>query len=237
MNRPISYPVPWDIIFGLTKHMANGTQESIDRFTTAVTARIQPAPIIEGLEHLPANPRFILVPNHYQRKGLWILHCASVITQAIRHHYGPGDPPVRWVVTANWPPIKIGPWKFPSPGDLLLPKVAHVLHCYPVQFVGNNPAFTANSIRRILKDAAEADRPIAIFPEGVAGVAGVITDPLPGVDRVLSHLGKKGLPAVPCGISENGRFVIRFGPPIPAVELAGATDAASLCLSHVKKLI
>lgn len=234
---PISYPVPWDVIYGLTPHLANGTQESIDEFTRKVVAKMEPPPVYEGLENLPDHPRFVLVPNHYQRKGLWILHSASAVTRAIRHKYGPGDPPVRWVVTANWPPIRLGPIRIPSPGDILLPRVAHALCCYPVSFAGNNPKFTAQSIRRILKDARTMDRPIGIFPEGVAGVAGHITEPLPGVDRVLAHLGKLGLPAVPCGIREAGRFYIRFGEPIPPQVLASAEDAARLCLDAVKRLV
>lgn len=237
VSKPISYPIPWDIVFGLTKHFANGTRESVDAFSRGVTERIQPPAVIEGLEHLPADPRFILVPNHYERKGLWILHCASVITQVIRQRYGPGDPPVRWVVTANWPPIKLGKWTLASPGDILLPKVAHVLHCYPVSFAGTNAQFTAQSIRRILKEAPESDRPLGLFPEGAAGIAGQLTDPLPGVERLIAHLGKRGMPAVPCGISENGRFIIRFGQPIAPKELVSAPDAARLCMQRIAGLI
>jgi hypothetical protein len=237
VSERLAYPVPWDLVFGLTKHFADGTQRDIDGFTREIVSRMDPPPRVEGWEHLPEDPRFVLVPNHYQRPGLWILHCAAAMTQAVRERYGPGDPPVRWVVTANWPPIRLGPWKLGSPGDWLLPKVAHVLHCYPVSFAGNNPAFSAASIRRILKEAKRVDRPIGIFPEGVAGTAGVLVDPLPGVDRVLRHLGTLGWPAVPCGVSEAGRFVLRFGPVVPALDLAESEDAAKLCMAAVAALL
>jgi hypothetical protein len=237
VSDKISYPVPWDRVFGLTPHIANGTRENLDAFTGAIVNRMQPPPALEGLELLPESPRFLLVANHYQRKGLWILHSASVLTQAIRQRYGPGDPPVRWLVTANWPPWRIGPWKFASPGDWLLPKVAHALHCYPVSFAGANPAFTAASLRRVLRDADRVDRPIGIFPEGVAGSAGVLTDPLPGVDRLVRQLARRGLPAVPAGISEAGRFVIRFGSPVASAELLAAPDAARLLMSRIAALL
>ncbi len=237
MNKPIQYAVPWDLVFGLTPHIWHGTKRSVDDFSAAVVARMRPEPEISGWEHLPADPRFLLVANHYQRKGLWILHSASVLTQAIRRHYGPGDPPVRWVVTANWPPIRIGPWKFPSPGDRLLPRVADALSCYAVSFAHANPGFTARSLRRILREAPGLTRPIGLFPEGVAGVAGVLTDPLPGVDRLMAHLGRGGMPAVPAGISEAGRFVIRFGAAVPAAELAASPDAARLVLGRVAELL
>ncbi len=207
----LKYPVPWDLVLGLTPHIAHGTVASLDDLTRAIAARIYPPPLIEGLDYLPENPRFVLVANHYQRKGLWIAHPVSVITQAIRRRYGTGDPPVRWVVTANWPPIRMGSFRIASPGDVLLPKVARALSCYPVSFVGSNPGFTASSIRRLLRDLPHLDRPLGLFPEGVAGSAGVLTGPLPGVDRLLRRIG---WPLVPVGISEfNGEQLrFRFGP-------------------------
>jgi len=242
VSEPISYPVPWDQVFSLTPHLRNGTRKDLSEFTGAIVARMLPAPVIEGWAHLPASPRFLLVTNHYQRKGLWILHSASVLTQAVLRHYGvelqPDLPPVRWMVTANWPPIRVGPWKLPSPGDWLLPRVAHALWCYPVSFAGANPAYTARSIRAILRDAKTATRPIGLFPEGVAGSAGRLSAPLPGVERLIVQLARLGLPAVPAGIREaGGRFHIRFGAAIDAGSLVAAGNAAELCMARVGELM
>lgn len=235
--EPLRYPVPWDIVFGLTGHLRRGSQTDVDAFTRGVVARIQPPPVYEGLEHLPPDPRFLLIANHYQRKGLWILHSASAVTQAIRQHYGEGDPPVRWVVTANWPRWRLGPWTFPSPGDLLLPRVAHALHCYSIPFSGKDPKQTARSLRRILQQAHSVTRPIGLFPEGVAGSAGKLTQALPGVDRFVLQLARMGIPAVPCGISESGRFVVRFGKLVTAAEIAASPNAAEEMMRRVAGLI
>ncbi len=226
----------------LTPHIRQGTRQDLSAFTAAIVERMIPAPVIEGSEHLPASPRFLLVANHYQRKGLWILHSAAVVTQAILRHYGPDTPPaappVRWLVTANWPPIRFGPWRMASPGDWLLPRVAHALWCYPVSFAGANPAFTARSIRAILRDARTATRPIGLFPEGVAGSAAQLHPPLPGVERLIAQLAKLGVPAVPAGINEaNGHFRIRFGPAIAADELARPANGAELCMARVAELL
>lgn len=213
MSEPVSYPVPWDLVFSLTPHIARGTRHDVDGFTRALVARMTPEPLVEGLDLLPQDSRFVLAANHYQRKGLWILHSAAVLTQAIRRAYGPGDPPVRWLVTANWPRWRFGPWSFRSPGDILLPKVAHALWCYPVSFAGANPAFTARSLRTLLRDVRTLTRPIGIFPEGVAGTAGRLNPALPGVDRLLRQLK---LPIVPAAISESdGRLRVRMGTPVP----------------------
>ncbi len=234
----IQYPVPWDQVFSLWPHIVNGTRRNVDDFSAKIVAKMDPGPQILGLEHLPENPRFVLVANHYQRKGLWIIHVASALTQIIAERYGRRvDPPVRWMVTANWPALKVGPWNFPSPGDILLPRVAHALSCFPVSFVGNNPAYTASTLKRILKATDTLERPIGIFPEGVAGSAGSLSDPLPGVDRFMALLARRGWPAMPAGISEKGRFVIRLGKLVAADEMIAAPDAAKLLMGRVAQLI
>ncbi len=236
-QAPLRYPVPWDLVCGLTPHIAHGTEQSIDAFTAGIVARMNPPPRYEGLHRLPENPGFLLVANHYQRKGLWILHTAAALTRAIRERYGPGDPPVRWVVTANWPPLRLGRWRLPNPGDWLLPRVARALCCYPVAFAAQDPAFTARALRRIVRDAGRLARPIGLFPEGVAGAAGHLTDPLPGVERLIALLARKGIAAVPAGVSEAGRLVIRFGPAVPPGELLAAADPARLVLRRVQELL
>jgi len=229
----IRYPVPWDVVFSIGPNIWNGTETSVDRFSAGFTARMQPAPVIEGLENFPSSARFVLAANHYQRPGLWIAHAASVLTQAVRRRYAI-DPPVRWVVTANWPPWRAGPWKIPSPGDLLLSRVAKALCCYPVAFAGANPEFTARTLRRLLRDARALDCPIGIFPEGVAGTAGQLTAPLPGVGRLLRQLAKSGWPVLPAGIGEDGRILVFIGPMIPPAELLAAADPAKLVMARIQ---
>ena len=233
----IRYTVPWDLVLGLTPHLVRGTRESITDFTAAICSRMKPAPRIEGLHRLPEDPRFVLIANHYQRPGLWILHTAAVLTQAIVDRYGAGEPPVRWVVTANWPPFRCGSLRFPNPGDRLLPRVAEVLSCYPVAFAGSNPKYSSASIRRILRESRGWNRPLGIFPEGVGGVAGVLSAPLPGSGRLIRHLAERGMPVVPAAVSEPDGVLVEFGERIPVAELVEAQDAAELALSRVESIL
>jgi 1-acyl-sn-glycerol-3-phosphate acyltransferase len=238
VSERVSYPVPWDLVFGLGPNIAKRIPTSVDAFSAGICAKIKPEPLVSGWEHLTPSARFVLVANHYQRRGLWILHPSAVLTQAIRKQYGPGDPPVRWIVTANWPRIGFGPFSFRSPGDILLPRVAEVLNCYPVSFAGSNQAFTARSIRRILREAPQSTRPLGLFPEGVAGAAGQLSEPIPGVARLMKHLAKAGMPVQPAGISEaDGRLVIRFGPTVSPQDLLAAADSAKLAMQHVGRLL
>ena len=214
----LSYPTPWHQIAALGPHIARRTRYSVDLFSAGIASRISPPPQIEGLENLPDDPRFVLVANHYQRKGLWILHTGAVLTQLIRTRYGPGDPPVRWIVTANFPPLRLLGLRVPSPGDWLLPRVAHALDAYPVAFHGHDHRFTARTMLRLFREAPRLNRPIGLFPEGAAGMAGHLTTALPGVDRLIAMLAKAGFALQPVGISETDRFVIRIGPTVPPRE-------------------
>lgn len=232
----LRYGAPWGAIYRLWPAIASGSRYSVDEFSREVVALMHPAPRCKGMENIPAHPRFLLCANHYQRKGMWILHPASAITQAIRARLGPSDAPVRWVVTANWPAWRLGIWKIPNPGDWLLPRVAHALHCYPVSFAGANPAYTARSLRRLLEDARALTAPIGLFPEGVAGTAGAIGSPLPGVDRLIQLLARRGVPVLPVHIGEEDRLVLHFGALISPAELLAAPDAASLVMSRVAAL-
>jgi hypothetical protein len=230
--------IPWKLIFSLGPNIVNRSMTDVDAFTAAIVSGITPKPRIEGVENLPEDPSFVLAANHYQRKGLWILFPAAVLTQVIRERYGPQNPPVRWMVTANWPRVRLGPLSFPSPGDVLLPRVADALACYPVSFAGSNQAFTARSLRRILREAPRANRPLGIFPEGVGGSAGVFTKPIPGVERLLSHLAKAGMTVVPVCISEfEERLIFRIGVSISTGELMSAGHAAELVLGRIQSLL
>ena len=230
--------IPWKLIFGLGPNIMSRTPTSVDSFTEQLCKAIKPSPIILGVDNLPHHATFVLAANHYQRKGLWILFPAAIMTRIIRERYGPGDPPVRWIVTANWPRVRVGPLSFASPGDALLPRVADALACYPVSFAGSNQTFTAKSLRRILRDAPRSGRPLGLFPEGVGGSAGVFSKPIPGVERLLSHLAGRGMPVVPVCISEkNDQLVFRIGQVISTDQLLTATDAAILVLSRIRALL
>lgn len=233
---PLRYAAPWGAIYRLWPAIASGSRHSVDEFSREVVALMQPAPQCKGIENIPVHPRFLLCANHYQRKGMWILHPASAVTQAIRARLGPSDAPVRWVVTANWPACRLGPWKIPNPGDWLLPRVAHALHCYPVSFAGANPAYTARSLRRVLEDARALTAPIGLFPEGVAGTARTIGAALPGVDRLIQLLARRGIPVLPVHIGEEDGLVLHFGSLIEPRILLAAPDAAQFVMARIADL-
>jgi len=228
------YPVPWDLVARAALHVAWGARGSLEDYCREIAARMSPPPAVSGLENIPPDPRFLLAANHYQRRGLWIVHAAAALTMAVRDRLGPGVPALGWVVTANWPGWRIGPWRFRSPGDWMLRRLADALDCYAVPFAGSDPVRTAAAYRRLLRDAASARRPIGLFPEGARGAAGRLGPALPGVDRLLRRLALAGLRVLPAGVSEaDRRLVVRFGPALAAEQVLAAKDAAELVMARI----
>ena len=162
----------------------------------------------------------------------------SALTQAIRQHYGPGDPPVRWLVTANWPSIRVGPLRFPSPAicssesgrcarvlsGLLR---SHESHLYSAQLAQNFPRHAAS------------ESPFGHF----SGRRGRFGRPIDGADSwrgtFADSLGEFGLPVQPVGTSEGkGRLMMRLGPTISCETLLSAReDAAKLTMQRIAALL
>jgi hypothetical protein len=105
-----------------------------------------------------------------------------------------------------------------------------------VSFAAHNPGFTAASLRRVLREAKTLDRPLGIFPEGVAGTADHMASALPGVGRLLEHLAKLGLPVVPCRVAENGTgLLLNFGVPLDATALGRCSDAGEAVMDAIRR--
>ncbi len=235
MSEAKRYPMPWDFVATLFPHVPRLSRASLERCSSILVRRLEPPPLIEDAGNMPDDPRFVLAANHYQRKGLWIAYSAAAITRAVIAKFGPGDPVIRWIVTANWPPWRLGPLQVPSPGDILLPRVANALWSYDVPFAGSDPRRAAASLRRLLRDARTARQPFGIFPEGATAHAGRIEAPLPGTNRLLALLAKDGFAVLPARIHETDRLTVRFAKIIPARDLLGASSAAELVMDRIRQ--
>jgi 1-acyl-sn-glycerol-3-phosphate acyltransferase len=220
----------------LTRPMARGERSDILNVYQGFVSKMDPPPVYRGIENLPESPRFIVAANHYQRQGLWIAHAAAAVGMALWNRYGCA-PPVRWIVTGNWPRWKLGPLSLPSPGDIILPRVAHALWCHAVPFAGTDPQATAASLRRLVRKADDVLAPIGVFPEGAQATAGELRSALPGVGRFLTLMARRGWPVLPAGISEQGRFVIVFGEPLTPNLIAASRDAGALVMEAISTVL
>jgi len=166
---------------------------------------------VHGLEHVPSEGPFVLVTNHYARRGLRTYHCAMFITTVIAERR-PLSPTIRWIITSEWYGYRIGPilipvwlirWVFRRVGKvyglLVMPRQAS-------RAVGR-----AAVLRRIARIAQRES--IGVTPE--AGGSGILREPLEGSGLFLQALSERGLPLVPTGVWEgDGTLMVRFGDPL-----------------------
>jgi hypothetical protein len=162
----------------------------------------------QGLENVPSEGPFVLVTNHYARRGLRTYHCAMFITTAIAERR-PLSPAIRWVITSEWYGYRMGPipipvwlirWTFRQVGKvyglLVMPRQAS-------RAVGR-----AAVLRRIARVAQRES--IGVTPE--AGGSGILREPLEGSGLFLQALSERALPLVPTGVwEEDDTLMVRFG--------------------------
>lgn len=226
----LRYRVPWDLIIGLGPSIAARKPAPAGDLLHRIFERLQPPPLYEGLENIPARPPFVLAANHYQRRHLWIVHAAAALSDPLRARFP--EAPVRWLVTANWPPLRLGPLRIASPGDKLLPRVAETLGYFSIPYAATHPERAAAALRRLLRAAPQSI--VGVFPEGARATAGTPGPPLPGIGRLFRHLALAGIPVLPARVGENGaQFLIRFAEPLTTTRILEAADPGELVMSAI----
>jgi hypothetical protein len=214
----LRYPVPWDLVFSLAPHIARRSEAPTAALLASLVARMPVPPLFHGLENIPASPPFVIAANHYQRRGLWIAHATASIAHAVAQR-APRGTPLRWLVTANFPPLRLGPLRISSPGDLLLPHVARALGYFSIPFAASNPGRAARSLLAALRESPRCI--VGLYPEGARATAAAIGPPLDGMDRLFHLFARRNLPVLPVRISENAtQFVLEFLSLIPSATIA-----------------
>ena len=165
---------------------------------------------VRGLENLPSEGPFVVVTNHYARRGLRTYHCAMFITTVIAEQR-PLSPAIRWIITSEWYGYHFGPilipvwlirWTFRRVGNV------HGMLVMPRQ--ASRAVGRAAVLRRIARVAQRES--IGVTPE--AGGSGVLQEPLEGSGLFLQALSERGLPLVPTAIwEEDGTLIVSFGEP------------------------
>ncbi len=227
----LRYPVPWDVVFALGPHIAKRTPAPTAALLASIVERMPAPPLLEGIEHIPTVPPFVVVANHYQRRGLWIAHSTAAIAHAVARRAG-AHTPLRWIVTANFPPLRLGPLRLASPADGLLPHVARALGYFSGPFASWDRPRTARARLTAVRESSSCV--LGIYPEGAHAVAGPIGPPLPGMGRLFHRLALRGLPVVPVRISDNcSQLILQFFPPIPPSRLAFEPAPASAVMDLI----
>lgn len=193
-----------DLLFGRRRSFTRDSQLVLD-------ANRGCARRIEGLDNVPAAGSFIVVMNHYSRRGLRPYHCAMVISAAVAS-VRPGLPQVRWAFTSEYLGRHIGP--VPIPLWLIrwtFRRVARVYDFVVIPRREERVMGRAAALRRFARAVARG--PIGLTPEGLRGT-GPLAEPPPGNGLFLASLSRPGIPLLPIGLREDDdTLVVRFGAP------------------------
>jgi 1-acyl-sn-glycerol-3-phosphate acyltransferase len=178
-------------------------------------ASFRPEPRVEGDHHIPAAGRFILVANHYERRGLSLAWGVLTATRAISRRC-PGAE-VHWVATAEWQGHPL--WGLPVP-DLfwrwLFARGATSYRFFLIPPQARKVLERARAIRRA-RELALRGGIIGVTPEGESGEG--LREARPGSGSFLMLLSRGEIPLLPAGISEpEGILTVAFGPPFVLAE-------------------
>ncbi len=183
----------------------------------ATLMRANPYPLrVSGLEHIPVSTPFILVMNHYNRKGLRPQLCALIVSGLIKRER-PQLPEIAWVYAEELEEFIYAP--IPVPGWLmriLFRRLGKVYGIIPMPRAWRRTQERAAAIRHIQQTLSA--RPVGLTPEG--GGPGVLREPPPGTGLLLMRLAAYEAPILPVAVCEEGEtLIIAFGPPcaLPAV--------------------
>ena len=165
---------------------------------------------VRGLENVPSEGSFVLVTNHYARRGLRTYHCAMFITTVIAERR-PLSPDICWVITSEWYGYHVGP--IPIPVWLIRWVFRQVGKVYGLVIMprqASRAVGRAAVLRRIARIAQR--EPVVLMPE--AGGSGILRQPLEGSGLFLQALSERGLPLVPAGVwEEDDTLMVSFGEP------------------------
>ena len=193
-----------DLLLGRRRSFTRDSQLVLD-------ANREYARRIEGLDNVPKEGSFILVMNHYGRRGLRPYHCAMVVTTAVAS-VRPGLPEIRWAFTSEYLGRHVGP--VPIPLWLIRWTFRRVARVYDFVVIPRREELVmgrAAALRRFARTVAHG--PIGLTPEGLRGT-GPLVEPPPGNGLFLASLSRSGIPLLPVGLWEEGdALVARFGAP------------------------
>jgi len=207
---PPNYEFPRLPLAGFGLDLLLGRRRSFLKDSQRVMAANHYRRQAQGLENVPSEGPFVLVTNHYARRGLRTYHCAMFITTVIAERR-PLSPAIRWVITSEWYGYRIGP--IPIPLWLIrwvFRRVGKVYGLLVMPRQASRAVGRAAVLRRIARVAQRET--IGVTPE--AGGSGILREPLEGSGLFLQALSERGLPLVPTGVwEEDSTLMVRFGEP------------------------
>ena len=106
--------MPYRYLLAMLVSVLTGRRRSFSRDARWLLGRLPVPPRVVGAEHVPEREPFVVVANHYQRRGLWVAWDALLISMAVASRRLE-SPEVRWAMTGEWRDRLVGPLPWPAP--------------------------------------------------------------------------------------------------------------------------
>lgn len=238
--RQPAYRLPRLMALRVVYTSVRGGRRDVQRDVRALVARMDPPPVIRGIEHLPESGRCVIVPNHYERPdGAWVGWGAIVIAAALARHR-PRLAPVRWVMTSTWQDCYLGPLRVPPAYLTWVLRRFAVLYGLILMPALEGETFGRGLALRTLFHVLDdpSGQVVALHPEA-GGFESLIAPPR-GMGRVLGAIDRRQIPLIPTGVFEEaGRLTVCFGTPLPAGQLSRMDDttAAQTVMLDIARLL
>ena len=177
-------------------------------------------PIVRGAEAIPEHGPFVVVANHYERPGLWMVWPALLVGQAVWERTGLDT---HWVAIEEWESFAVR--GIPVPRALIRQVFLRAFATYGIVAMPSALAPTSARAGAIRAAAGRIKRGeiVGLMPEGDVGSTPELLPAREGVGSFLLILAGGGVPVLPVGLYEEGdRLVAHFG---PAFELKAPPEA------------
>ena len=223
-----------------------GRRASFARHGDWLLSRAGLPAVVEGEERIPPEGPFVIVANHYQRKGRWV-GWNSYLISAVVARRRPGTE-VHWVMNDGFGRR--------APGTIRWPKwflrwlLRRIGRMYGHVLVPADVAHTAGrarAVREMMELASprapeRAGDPLGIFPEARNSPRGLIQPPA-GVGGLVRELARRAVPFLPAGIfEEQGVLHLSFGDPVTigwhaVADAGGVEDAVRSLMVAIGRLL
>jgi 1-acyl-sn-glycerol-3-phosphate acyltransferase len=168
-------------------------------------------PIVRGEERIPLTGPFVVVANHYERDGLWMLWPAMLISHLVQRR---ANSDTHWVAIEEWESFSIfGIPIPPSATKRVFDRAYTTFGIIAMPAAHAPPARRAKSMR-VAVQAVKEGKIIGLMPEGDVGRTPELLPAREGVGTFLLLLAEAGARIVPIGLfEEGGHLVANIGNP------------------------
>jgi len=176
-------------------------------------------PLVRLADNIPETGPLVLLANHYERPGLWMVWPAFLAGHLVRERTGRDT---HWIAIQEWESFSV--WRIPVPPSIIRRVFERAFHTYGIIAMpsADTPAAGRASSMRAAAQLVHEGQIIGLMPEGDVGPTPELLEAREGVGSFLLLLAGRGARMLPVGIyEEDQRLVAHFG---PAFELTAPTD-------------